>query len=133
MARRNAAASLEKSKKHHNRAAGDFQAFKRPTPEIIKKGQEMAKLEESLMKGIIAEKQEEFNQANSNMLNIKTMEIPKIEGRMADELYNDFEKKAELVNLDRDITGRTDELLKLRKQNKKLEARFLPKPGSDVA
>ena len=93
----------------------------------------MAKLEESLMKGIIAEKQEEFNQANSNMLNIKTMEIPKIEGRMADELYNDFEKKAELVNLDRDITGRTDELLKLQKQNKKLEAKFLPKPGSDVA
>ena len=64
----------------------------------------MAKLEKSLMKGIIAEKQEEFNQASSNMLNIKTMEIPKIEDRMATELYNDSEKKTELVNLDRDIT-----------------------------
>ena len=61
------------------------------------------------------------------------MEIPEIEARMANELYNDFEKKAELVNLDRDITERTDELLQLRKQNKKLEAKFLPKPGSDVA
>ena len=39
------------------------------------------------------------------------MEIPKVEKRMAEELYNGSDKKAELVNLDRDITERTDELL----------------------
>ena len=93
----------------------------------------MAKAEKRLMKGIIAEKQEEFNEANSKMLAIKTIDIPKVEGRMAAELYNDFEKKAELANLDRDITEKTDELKKLQRQNKKLEAKFLPKPGSDVA
>ena len=60
MARRNAAATLDKSKKQ-NRAAGDFEAFKRPTPEMIKKGKEMARVEEKVLKGIIAEKQEEFN------------------------------------------------------------------------
>ena len=48
-------------------------------------------------------------------------------------MYEGFGKKPELVILDRDITAKTDELAKLKKQNKKLEARFLPKPGSEIA
>ena len=47
-------------------------------------------------------------------------------------LYQGSEKKDELIILDKEITHQTDELLKIKKQNKKLETKYLPKPDSNL-
>ena len=67
------------------------------------------------------------------MLHLKTVEIPQVAQTMETKLYQGCPKKDQLVHLDREITEQSDELLKLKKQNRKLRVRFLPDPDSIMA
>ena len=60
------------------------------------------------------------------MIQLKTIEIPKIEQDMADQLYQESAKQEVLTTLDKEITSHMDMLNEIKQKNEKTELK-LPK------
>ena len=56
---------------------------------------------------------------------MKLIVVPDIEHKMANTLYKNSQMRDDLLNLDKTITDKTDELYELRKQNLKIENKYL--------
>ena len=56
---------------------------------------------------------------------MKLIVVPEIERKMITTLYKDSSVRDDLLNLDKTITDQTNELLELRKQNCKIENKYL--------
>ena len=65
------------------------------------------------------------------MTTLKTIDIPKVEQDMADQLYQENDRKEVLGLLDKDITSHQDQLRLLKLKNQKTEGK-LPTEGETM-
>ena len=56
---------------------------------------------------------------------MKMIVVPEIERKMATTLYKESSMRDDLLKLDQTITDKTNELHELRKQNRKIENKYL--------
>ena len=62
---------------------------------------------------------------------MKLIVVPDIEHKMATTLYKDSQMRDDLLNLDKTITDQTIELHELKKQNRKIEHKYLQETNSN--
>ena len=62
---------------------------------------------------------------------MKLIVLPDIEHKMATTLYKDSQMRDDLLNLDKTITDQTNELHELKKQNRKIENKYMQETNSN--
>ena len=62
---------------------------------------------------------------------MKLIVLPDIEHKMATTLYKDSQMRDDLLHLDKTITDQTNELHELKKQNRKIENKYIQETNSN--